>query len=79
MKLSTKNTWFNGRRWPPHIGWANCDFDKAYVDGGPSPAMNNGPYLHVRIVDPDDEVWARIYPRKKAKQIARIGDEWHAA
>ena len=47
--------------------WAAMQFDwsTACVDGGPSPAGNTGPYLHVKRgdVDEGDELWARIYPR----------------
>lgn len=46
--------------------WAEMKFDwsTAFVDGGPSPAGNPGPYLHIKRGDStDDELWARIYPR----------------
>lgn len=40
------------------------DFTKAWVDDGPSPAGNHGPYLHVPSLNPEyDGATHRIYPR----------------
>lgn len=67
--LSKANTWFNGSAWPRGLAFEECDWGAAWVDGGPSPAGNPGPYLHVpwpygRKFDNSDEILsARIYPR----------------
>lgn len=61
--------------------WAamNFDFSRAFVDGGPSPAGNPGPYIQVpaRHVTPNGTVyaWHRIYPRVQPGDtlIAREG------
>ena len=48
----------------PHVPrkrWDELDFDKAYVDEGPSPAGNPGPYLHVAW--PQEDISVRVYPR----------------
>jgi hypothetical protein len=53
----------------PRKLWAQLDFTNAFPDGGPSPAGNPGPYLHVLRRDPtvpDDPGWHtrhRIYPK----------------
>jgi hypothetical protein len=50
--------------------WPRLDFSRAWVDPGPSPAGNSGPYLKVpmRAEDGGDEVTARVYPQW------RVGD-----
>jgi len=55
--------------------WAELDFSKAWVDPGPSPAGNHGPYLHVPCSGPKfqhDGCWHRVYPR------VAVGDEMWA-
>jgi hypothetical protein len=78
MILSERNTYFNGNKWPPHVGWDDCDFANAWIDPGPSPAGNRGPYLKVewpygRLCDggTDEVLVARIYPRRRVSKIAR--------
>lgn len=45
--------------------WAamGFDFSRAWVDPGPSPAGNPGPYLQVPAIRGGEETWHRIYPR----------------
>lgn len=46
--------------------WKAMQFDwsRCYVDQGPSPAGNPGPYFHVPSRrEPNDETWHRVYPR----------------
>ncbi|HEX7122882.1 MAG TPA: hypothetical protein VF178_10970 [Gemmatimonadaceae bacterium] len=50
----------NGHPWPAKE-WARLDFNDAFVDPGPSPAGNPGPYL--RVARPDDGTRHRVYPR----------------
>lgn len=58
--LTRMNSFYDGVRAIPER-WADLNFNgKCFVDGGPSPVGNPGPYLHV----PDIEMDAthRIYP-----------------
>lgn len=41
--------------------WPRLDFNDAFVDAGPSPAGNPGPYL--KVARPDDGTRHRVYPR----------------
>lgn len=45
--------------WPSHIGIEDLDWSNAWVDNGPSPAGNAGPYLHVPY--PKGDTVHRIY------------------
>ena len=60
------NTLFNGSQW---TRWANnqvWDWDKAWLDEGPSPAGNPGPYLHVPWHAGDSafrDTVHRVYPK----------------
>ena len=66
------------------IPWRELDLAGAWVDPGPSPAGNPGPYLKARRLDreypgrwhPDDTVH-RIYPRRPgARPELRDGVWW---
>jgi len=63
------NSYFDGGPWYKHLKPRELwDWDNAHADGGPSPAGNGGPYLHLPYIGPDDE-WGlegtshRIYSR----------------
>lgn len=46
--------------------WDNLNWSKAYVDLGPSPAGNLGPYWHVPVFDDQDGLLGsvhRLYPK----------------
>lgn len=43
--------------------WSELQFDGAWVDNGPSPAGNPGPYLKVPRIAWGDKLVHRIYPR----------------
>jgi hypothetical protein len=45
--------------------WAQLDWSKAYVDLGPSPAGNLGPYWHVPHMNKGTV--HRLYPKLKSK------------
>lgn len=69
--LTRNNTLVNGwcaRRWPPER-FAALKLERAWVDPGPSPAGNAGPYLKAPYVyEPDgfteaEGVVFRLYPR----------------
>jgi hypothetical protein len=63
--LTPRNTRFNGYPWPAWAKTAKWDWDEAWVDPGPSPAGNPGPYLHLPYAG-DEGDWVgtrhRIYP-----------------
>jgi len=58
--LSHKDFLFNGSTCTEDA-WARLDWHRAYVDMGPSPAGNAGPYWHVPR--PCDETIQRLYPK----------------
>jgi hypothetical protein len=66
-EMTCKNTLFNGRKWTIDAKVQRWAWDKAWVDGGPSPAGNSGPYLKLPWAAGDADPWEdtvhRIYPR----------------
>lgn len=56
--------------------WASLDFqsDRVFVDGGPSPTGNPGPYLHVPRQG--DETVHRIYPRWQPDDLLWVKEAW---
>lgn len=77
---TTHKDWlFDGRRCTPEE-WEALDWAKAYVDMGPSPAGNLGPYWHVPLGDGDTV--HRLYPKlvqTKWLNVARQAAIEHAA
>lgn len=65
--LTPKNTFFNGGAWTKKAKAQDWNWDAAYIDQGPSPAGNAGPYLHLPWLagdeDPYEGTTHRIYPR----------------
>ncbi len=53
---------------------AGAAWDRAYVDEGPSPAGNAGPYLHVPF--PGDETTHRIYSRVMPGAVLWARETW---
>lgn len=43
--------------------WSKLDWKRAWLDMGPSPAGNPGPYWHVPWDFDGEELWARLYPK----------------
>jgi hypothetical protein len=74
----------NGTNCPPRI-WKTYDFSRAWVDPGPSPAGNEGPYLKAPrpVFDSDgkavDEVIDRIYPKWQVGDRIYVKETWTAA
>jgi len=58
--LSTRNTYRDGAPWGGQPKWGTHDWNDAFVDPGPSPAGNPGPYL--KVAYPEGETRHRIYP-----------------
>lgn len=65
--LTPQNTFFNGGPWTKKAKAQDWDWESAYVDQGPSPAGNPGPYLHLPWRAGDEDPFPgtrhRIYPR----------------
>lgn len=81
--LSKSNTFFNGMTWPKYVRIGDCNWQSAWVDDGPSPAGNPGPYLHVewpygKLCDggTDEKLWARVYPRKQPGDLLWVREAW---
>jgi hypothetical protein len=47
----------------PKGWWNGLDFTRAWIDPGPSPSGNDGPYLKVPRIADGDEYVHRVYPR----------------
>ena len=45
------------------LKWTKLDWSRAWMDMGPSPAGNLGPYWHVPWDFEGEELWARLYPK----------------
>lgn len=60
--LTPRNTYFDGGPWPQQARELEPDYRSAWVDKGPSPAGNPGPYLHLPF--PELGTTHRIYPRQ---------------
>lgn len=45
------------------LQWSKLDWSRAWLDMGPSPAGNPGPYWHVPWDMSGEELWARLYPK----------------
>jgi hypothetical protein len=81
--LSKSNTFFNGMTWPKYVRIGDCNWQSAWVDAGPSPAGNTGPYLHVewpygKLCDggTDEKLWARVYPRTRPGDIIWVRERF---
>ncbi len=49
--------------------WERLDWDRAWLDVGPSPAGNPGPYWHVPLKNDEDDIWHRLYPKIPSKLL----------
>lgn len=76
--LTPRNTLLNGGPWYRGI-WEEMDFTfdgkLPFVDPGPSPAGNSGPYLHVRR--PSEGSVQRVYPRVQVRDLLWGRETWH--
>lgn len=86
--LGKRNTLFDGRAWPRNLDFADCDTANAWIDNGPSPAGNAGPYLKVRWPygkisgasgeDADGTLVARLYPRTQPGDYLWVRETWRS-
>ncbi len=61
LKGLTRKDWYHNGHACSQAQWDALDWSKAYVDMGPSPMGNLGPYWHVPNIE--DECVARLYPK----------------
>lgn len=66
---------FDGSSWPKTRPPTDAAWDCAFVDPGPSPAGNRGPYLQLPFPKHDHEVH-RIYPRIWAGDRLWVRETW---
>lgn len=83
--LGRGNTLFDGRSWDKNVTDDNVDFATAWIDQGPSPAGNPGPYLKARwnygkIHHPpsDETLVARLYPRIQPGVRLWVKETWRS-
>jgi hypothetical protein len=84
--LSKRNTLFNGRPWEKTAPkFEDCDWANAWIDDGPSPAGNAGPYLKVKwpygkmeTPQTEETLVARIYPKYQVGDLLWVKEAWRA-
>lgn len=82
--LTKRNTLFDGTKWPNYMFDCQFHWDRAWVDTGPSPAGNPGPYLKLPVTniemvsDGADETVHRIYPRVQPGDRLYVREAWRA-
>jgi len=74
--LSRANSLVDGAASPRWL-WDGLRFDEAWVDPGPSPAGNPGPYLKVPRDADGDRTVHRIYPRVQVGDHLWVKETWH--
>lgn len=78
--LSPSSSYFDGRGWTKEARAQTWAWDRAWVDPGPSPAGNVGPYLHVPWAGGDGDRWGdtvhRVYPRHQVGQRLWVRETW---
>ncbi len=76
--IAWSNSYVDGqisKWWREH--WNGLDFERAWIDPGPSPAGNVGPYLHVPFKGwPTEETVHRIYPRYQIGDRLWVKETW---
>lgn len=77
--LTPENTLFNGRPWTAWSKGATWNWRQAWIDPGPSPAGNTGPYLKLPYggSDPDwKRTIHRIYPKNQIGDRLWVRETW---
>lgn len=78
--LGPGTTLFNGRPWSRHQNAQTWGWDEAWVDPGPSPAGNPGPYLKLPWCAGDADVYEgtahRIYPQIQPGDRLWVREAW---
>jgi len=70
---NTKNTLLDGHGWP-RGAFEQLDWQAAWLDKGPSPAGNTGPYLKVPHLN--GETVHRVYPRVQVGDLMWVREAW---
>ena len=70
---NTKNTLLDGQGWP-RGAFEQLDWKAAWLDKGPSPAGNAGPYLQVPHLN--GETVHRVYPRVQVGDLMWVREAW---
>lgn len=79
--IKPTNSLFNGRGWTALHKRQQWDWANAWVDQGPSPAGNPGPYLHLPwlagdAADAFEGTRHRIYPRVQPGDFLWVRETW---
>lgn len=80
--LTPDNTFFNGRHWTKGLKAQQWNWEGAWVDPGPSPAGNPGPYLKLPWLAGDDWLEGtvhRIYPRVQPGDRMWVREAWRVS
>lgn len=81
--LSPRNTLFDGGRWPNYLAEHAFHLDRAWIDLGPSPAGNPGPYLKLPVTNiamqPEsrEETVHRVYPVTQPGDRLWVREGWY--
>ena len=73
--ITRRNSYFDGHRWPKDLE-GELLWDEAFVDPGPSPIGNPGPYLQLPRVDGRERCVHRIYPRVQVGDRFWVKESW---
>ncbi|HUW14859.1 MAG TPA: hypothetical protein VM537_34385 [Anaerolineae bacterium] len=73
--VTAQRSYFNGDSVPMDV-WATLDWSTAWVDPGPSPAGNPGPYLKAHHDAYGEQLMARIYPRVQPGTRLWVRETW---
>lgn len=80
--LTPANTYFNGRPWTKALKAQQWNWEGAWVDPGPSPAGNPGPYLKLPWRAGDDWLEGtvhRIYPQVQPGDRIWVREAWRVS
>lgn len=73
--VKPSNSWFDGNRWEKAYGDAGeFDWPNAWIDPGPSPAGNPGPYL--KVARTSSATVHRIYPQWQPLDLLWVRETW---
>jgi len=75
--VSSRNSIVDGDSGCPRI-WPEFRLDEAWVDPGPSPAGNQGPYLKVPRLTEGDGLVHRVYPRYWINDLLWVKETWQS-
>ena len=81
--LTPRNTLFDGGRWPNYLAEHAFHWDRAWIDLGPSPAGNPGPYLKLPVTNiamqPEsrEETVHRVYPVTQPGDRLWVREGWY--